>query len=102
MKKLLIIIIVFFGFCLTNVSVAQTGGRSREHKSKRRVSWSKRSPGAKSADRFARGGKRRGFIARLFKKSSPAWVYHKTKSSKAEIKETKHLFKRYPSKGKRN
>ena len=101
LKKLLIIIIIFFGFCLTNVSVAQSGGRSREHKSKKRITWFKRHPSAGNADKFARGGKRRGFIARLFKISRPAWVYHKTNSSKAEIKETKHLFKRYRLKGKR-
>ncbi len=90
MKKLALLIILLFTFSLSNVYVAQTGGRKREHKNQK--------GGSKG---FSRSSGRKGVFARMFRKDKPAWVYHSTKSGRAQVRETRHLFSRYRTKGKR-
>ncbi|MDX2173731.1 MAG: hypothetical protein SFY56_11470 [Bacteroidota bacterium] len=101
MKKLFILLTVLLCFCVSNTSVAQTGGRKREHRNQKRGSLFKRNRSTGHADKFARGTNRRGVFARMFRKDRPAWVYHSTKSGRAQKRETKHLFTRYRTKGKR-
>ncbi len=101
MKKLLFIITLLLSFCFSNVSYSQSGGRKREHKNQRKGGLFKGNRSTGHADRFARGGSRKGVFARLFRKDRPAWVYHSTKSGHAQKRETRHLFSRYRTKGKR-
>lgn len=103
MKKISSIFALLLCFCLNNTLVAQSGGRKREHKNQRRGGSSvfKKGHSSGHADRFAHGGSRRGVFARLFRKDRPAWVYHSTNSGKAQKRETRHLFARYRTKGKR-
>lgn len=61
----------------------------------------KRSRSAGNADKFAKGAGRKGFIARLFRKDRPSWVYHSTNPGKKQNREQRFLFSRFRTKGKR-
>ena len=101
LKKLVLILTLFFGLICSNNYVAQSGGRKREHKNQRGGgSIFKRSHSEGNADKFARGAGRKGLFARLFKKDRPSWVYHSTKSGKAQKRETRRLFTRFRTKGR--
>lgn len=102
-KKYFIIFALLLGFGISNEYFSQAGGRKREHRNQRR-SGGRMFGGAKSkgnADKFAKGAGRKGIIARLFKQDRPAWVYHPTKPGKVQKRESKFLFSRYRTKGKR-
>lgn len=53
------------------------------------------------ADKFAKGAGRKGVFARLFKRDRPAWVYRSTNPSSTQKRETRALFTRYRTKGKK-
>jgi hypothetical protein len=102
LKKVLLIIVLFFGLGISNDFYAQTGGRKREHRNQKRSgSIFKRQRSAGNADRFAKGGGRKGFIARLFRKDRPSWVYHATNPGKKQNREQRYLFSRFRTKGKK-
>ena len=104
LSKLIAITLLLFAIGATTPIVAQTGGRKREHSNQRGGGGGfhrKRSGG--HADAFAKGGNKKGFLARIFKgkKSGGAWVYHKTKPGIKQRKEQPKLFSRNRTKGKR-
>lgn len=102
MRKLLVILVLLAGIGITNEVYAQTGGRKREHRNQRRSgSIFKRQRSAGNADKFARGAGRKSFLARLFKKDRPAWVYHSTNPGRTQNREQRYLFSRFRTKGKR-
>lgn len=80
------------------------GGRKKEHRNQR--GGGGKLFGAKSkgnASAFAKGGHKKGIIARLFKgnKSGGPWVYHKTNPGIKQKKEQPKLFSRNRTKSKR-
>lgn len=101
MKKVLLILLLLLGIGASNEFYSQTGGRKREHRNQKRGSMFKRSRSAGHADKFAKGAGRKGFLARLFKKDRPAWVYHPTRPGKTQNREQRFLFSRYRTKGKK-
>ncbi len=101
MKKIILIITLLFSFCISNTYLAQSGGRKREHKNQRRGSLFKRNRSGGNADKFSRSTGRKGIFARLFRKDKPAWVYHPTRSGRVQKRETRHLFTRYRTKGRK-
>ncbi|MGZ3899338.1 MAG: hypothetical protein ACXVNM_10170 [Bacteroidia bacterium] len=101
MKKVLLIIALLLGIGVSNEFYSQTGGRKREHRNQKRTSMFKRSRSAGNADKFAKGGGRKGLFARLFKKDRPAWVYHTTNPGKTQNREQRYLFSRFRTKGKK-
>jgi hypothetical protein len=100
-------LIVFILFLAVSMdSVAQTGGRKREHRNQRAGGRGKLFSFKKStghADAFAKGGRKQGFISRIFRgnKSGGAWVYKKTNPGKTQNREQRQLFSRNRTKGKR-
>ncbi len=91
------IFILFVSVCQTSSIVAQSiGGRKKERRNQHGNSMFHRKRSAGNADAFARGGKKRGLIARLFKKKSQngPWVYRTTATSLKQKKEQPHLFHR--------
>lgn len=107
MKLIRIFTLVFLLLAIgvTTPMMAQVkGGRKREHRNQRgggHKLFGNKSKGNASA--FAKGGNKKGFIARIFKgkKSGGAWVYHKTNPGKKQRKEQPKLFSRSRTKGKR-
>lgn len=88
---------LFFFAGFFTETLAQTGGKKREHRNQRKGSSKFR--GAKSAgnaDAFERGG-RRGKS-----RKGGAWVYRTTPSSKKQNREQRFLFSRYRTKGKKS
>lgn len=102
LNKILLIIILLLGIGISNDFYSQTGGRKREHRNQKRSGGLfKRTKSAGNADKFAKGGGRKGFFARMFKKDRPAWVYHPTNPGKKQSREQRYLFSRFRTKGKK-
>lgn len=106
LSKLFTIIFILIAIGATTPIMAQSiGGRKREHRNQRRggVKLFKRQRSAGNADAFARGGHKRGFIARIFKgnKDGSAWVYRKTNPGTKQKREQAQLFKRNRTKAKK-
>lgn len=98
------IITILLCIGITTPMMAQTGGRKKEHRNQRGGgSIFKRKKSGGHADAFAKGGQKKGFLARLFKgkKSSGGWVYHKTNPGTKQNKEQSKLFSRFRTKNKR-
>lgn len=100
------VLFLLFCFAVATPTMAQTsGGRKKEHRNQRSggkaFSFKKRSGG--HADAFAKGGRRKGFLARVFggNKSGSTWVYKKTKPGVKQNKEQPQLFTRNRTKSKR-
>ena len=106
-SKLFAILFLLFSIGITTPVVAQAvGGRRKEHRNQRGgggLRLFKRSKSGGHADAFAKGGHKRGFIARLFggKKDGSAWVYKKTKPGLKQRKEQGQLFTRNRTKNKK-
>lgn len=102
MNRILLIILLFFGIAATDEAFAQSGGRKREGRAKKRgnvILNQYKSRG--HADEFAKGNSgRRGRLSRLFRKDRPAWVYKSSGSARSHYKENRFLFFRYRSKGR--
>jgi hypothetical protein len=101
LKRLVLIFALFAGFLLSIDSIAQSGGRRREHRNQRASMHLFRNKSQGHADKFAKGAGRKGIFARLFKKDRPAWVYHPTNPGKTQKRESRQLFSRYRTKGKK-
>jgi hypothetical protein len=105
LTKLFPVLVLLFSISITTPLMAQVrGGRKKEHRNQRGGGgklFGGKSKGNASA--FAKGGRKKGFIARLFKgnKSGSAWVYHKTKPGIKQKREQPKLFTRNRTKGKR-
>lgn len=101
--KLFTVVILLLSFCATTSVVAQTGGRKKEHRNQRGGGLFNHKRSGGHADAFARGGSKKGFFAKLFKgkKSSPSWVYKKTKPGLKQRKEQSSLFSRNRTNGKK-
>ncbi len=90
------------GILMSEDFYAQAGGKRREHRNQRRASmhfFRNKSQG--NADKFAQGAGKSGIFARLFKRDRPAWVYHPTKINKQHRGESRNLFSRYHTKGRK-
>lgn len=89
----------------TPIMAQASGGRKREHRNQRGGgggSLFKKKKSAGHADAFAKGGQKRGFIARIFKKKSNGpWVYRKTNPGVKQNKEQPKLFTRNRTKNKK-
>jgi hypothetical protein len=94
--KIFTIALLFSSFCFTSVLTAQVGGRKKEHRNQRGGGLFKRSKSLGHADKFARGGKKKGFFAKLFHTSKPSqsWTYRKTRPGKRQLSEQRFLFSR--------
>lgn len=81
---------------------AQSGGRKREPKAKKRGNVVLRQYKSRGhADEFAKGNSgRRGRLSRLFRKDRPAWQYRKSGSARSNQKENRFLFGWNRTKGK--
>lgn len=103
--RLFAVLILLISIGVTTPMMSQVrGGRKKEHRNQR--GGGKKLFGGKSkgnASAFAKGNRKKGFIARIFKgnKSGGAWVYHKTNPGKKQKKEQPKLFSRNRTKGKR-
>lgn len=105
-SKIFTVVFLLFSIGLTTPVLAQVaGGRKREHRNQRgggfRLFKKTRSGG--HADAFARGGHKRGFIARVFgkKRDGGAWVYKRTNPGKKQNREQAQLFSRNRTKNKK-
>ncbi len=100
--KNLLVIFLLAGLLCSGVLQAQTGGRKKEPKARKRgnvVLTQYKSRG--HADEFAKGSSgRRGWISRLFRKDRPAWQYKSSGSARSHYKENRFLFFRQRSEGK--
>jgi hypothetical protein len=102
LNRLFLILALVIGIGVFNDAEAQSGGRRKEHRNQRRGSMHLfRGKSMGNADKFAKGAGRKGIMARLFKKDRPAWVYHPTNPGKKQRKESRYLFSRYRTKGKK-
>ncbi|MDF2448559.1 MAG: hypothetical protein K0R26_1063 [Bacteroidota bacterium] len=105
LTRLFTLIFLLIAIGVTTPLVAQVkGGRKREHRNQRgggHKLFGNKSKGNASA--FAKGGKKKGFIARALKgnKSNGPWVYRKTNPGIKQKKEQPKLFSRNRTKGKR-
>ncbi|MBI3520856.1 MAG: hypothetical protein HY062_16075 [Bacteroidetes bacterium] len=105
LTKLFSIVFLLLAIGVTTPMVAQVkGGRKKEHRNQR--GGGGKLFGGKSkgnANAFAKGGQKKGFIARLFKgnKSNGPWVYRKTNPGIKQKREQPKLFTRDRTKGKR-
>jgi len=105
LTKLFAVLVLLLSIGITTPLMAQVrGGRKKEHRNQRGGGgklFGNKSKG--NANAFAKGGHKRGFIARIFKgnKSGSAWVYHKTKPGIKQKREQPKLFTRNRTKGKR-
>lgn len=103
--KLFAVLILLISIGVTTPMMSQVrGGRKKEHRNQR--GGGKKLFGGKSrgnASAFAKGNRKKGFIARIFKgnKSGGAWVYHKTNPGKKQKKEQPKLFSRNRTKAKK-
>jgi hypothetical protein len=95
--KLFSIFILLISFCLSTSGVAQSmGGRKKERRNQHGRSSIHRKRSAGNADAFARGGRKKGLIARIFSKKSQngPWVYRPTTTSLKQKNEQPQLFHR--------
>ena len=105
-KQSLIALIVLLSIGVSTPIWAQVaGGRKREHRNQRssgKFSF-KRNKSGGHADAFARGGHKKGFLARIFKgkKDGGAWVYKRTNPGAKQNREQPNLFSRNRTKNKR-
>jgi hypothetical protein len=103
--KLFTILFLLLAIGVSTPVLAQVkGGRKKEHRNQRgggKLFGGKKSRGNASA--FAKGGHKKGFLARVFKgnKSNGPWVYRKTNPGIKQRKEQPKLFSRNRTKGKR-
>jgi len=90
------VMLFFLAFALgLPVSIdAQTGGKKREGRVKKRGNFKLTQYKSRGhADEFARGSAgRKGLFARLFKKDRPAWQNRTTGSPRSNYKDNKYLF----------
>lgn len=105
LTKLFSLVVLLLSIAVTTPMFSQVkGGRKKEHRNQRGGGgklFGGKSKGNASA--FAKGGHKKGFLARIFKgnKSNGPWVYHKTNPGKKQNKEQPRLFSRNRTKGKR-
>lgn len=106
LTKLFAFVFLLFAIGVSTPLVAQVkGGRKKEHRNQRggggRLFGGKKSKG--NANAFAKGGHKKGFLARVFKgnKSNGPWVYRKTNPGIKQKREQPKLFTRNRTKGKR-
>ncbi|MBK6984629.1 MAG: hypothetical protein IPH32_07665 [Bacteroidetes bacterium] len=104
LTKLFTLVILLLSIGVTTPMMAQVrGGRKKEHRNQRGGGKLFGNKSRGNASSFAKGGHKRGFLARVFKgnKSNGPWVYHKTNPGKKQKKEQHKLFTRNRTKGKR-
>jgi hypothetical protein len=99
LKKLLIIIFLLLGIGFSNEYLAQSGGRKKERRNQRKLSF-RRKRSAGNADEFARGGRPKNIFARLFNKRRPALKARSSPPDKSRYNDNSKLFSRYRTKGK--
>jgi hypothetical protein len=99
---LLTLFFLAFSLALPVAMEAQTGGKKREGRVKKRGNFKLTQYKSRGhADEFARGSAgRKGLFARLFKKDRPAWQNHTTGSPRTNYKENKYLFSWNRTRGK--
>jgi hypothetical protein len=102
LKKLFLIFFIILGVGIHSDFYAQSGGRKKERKVKKRgnaVLTQYKSKG--HADEFAKGNSgRRGKWSRLFRKDKPAWTYKSSGTARSHYKENRFLFFRHRSQGR--
>lgn len=101
-KNIYTILLLLITLCVSVPSLAQTGGRKKEHRNQRsRGKLFNRPKSGGHADAFARGNKK-GFFARIFKGGSnkSAWSYKRTNPGAKQNREQAQLFKRTRTKNK--
>jgi hypothetical protein len=104
LTKLFTLVILLLSIGVTTPMMAQVrGGRKKEHRNQRGGGKLFGNKSRGNASSFAKGGHKRGFLARVFKgnKSNGPWVYHKTNPGKKQKKEQHKLFTRNRTNGKR-
>ncbi len=95
---------IYFIFLLTlfagffTDAFAQSGGRKKEHRNQRKGGGAMFNKSKGNAESFAKGGGGRKSSKR---RSDNLWVYKKTPSNKKINRETRALFSRHRTKGKR-
>lgn len=105
LTKLFALVFLLLAIGVTTPMMSQVrGGRKKEHRNQRGGGgklFGSKSKG--NANAFAKGGQKKGFIARIFKgkKSNGPWVYRKTNPGIKQKKEQPKLFTRNRTKGKR-
>jgi hypothetical protein len=102
LRTLVMLFFLAFTLALPVTADAQTGGKKREGKVKKRGNFKLGQYKSRGhADEFARGSAgRKGLFARLFKKDRPAWQNRTTGSSRSNYKENKYLFSWNRTRGK--
>jgi hypothetical protein len=104
LTKLFSLVFLLLAIGVTTPMMAQVkGGRKKEHRNQRGGGKLFGGKSRGNASAFAKGGHKKGFLARIFKgnKSGSAWVYHKTKPGIKQKREQPKLFTRNRTKGKR-
>lgn len=102
LKRLVIILILFFGIGISNDFYAQSGGKKHERRGKKRGNFILTQYKSRGhADKFARGNNgRRGKFSRLFKKKHSSWVYKSAGSRRSINKANQYLLTRSRTPGK--
>ena len=105
LKKLLLILLLLFGFGMSTEYYSQSGGKKREkypRKGKRRGNFILNQYKSRGhADEFARGAGRQGRVAKLFGSRNKGWEYKSAGSRRSQYKANRFLFTRYRSNGKK-
>ena len=103
-NKLFVVLVLLMSICASTSIMAQIGGRKKEHRNQRSGgSLFNRKKSGGHADAFAKGGSKKSFLSRIFKrnKSGGPWVYKKTNPGIKQKKEQPRLFSRNRTKSKR-
>lgn len=98
MRKLYFIFLLTFITGFFTEIFAQSGGRKKEHRNQRKGGGSMFNKSKGNAESFAKGG---GNRKKSKRRSDNLWVYRKTPTNKKINRETRFLFSRYRTKGKR-
>ena len=101
--KLFTILFLLLAIGVSTPMLSQVkGGRKKEHRNQRGGGGKLfRGKSKGNANAFAKGAKRKGFMARSRNKGQGPWVYHKTNPGTKQKKEQRKLFTRNRTKGKR-
>lgn len=101
LSKLITVLVLLLSFGATTSVMAQ--GRKKEHRNQRGGGGFHFKKSGGHADAFAKGGKKGGFLSKVFKKNKngSAWVYRKTKPGVKQNKEQPRLFSRNRTRSKK-
>jgi len=101
LKNFLIIALILFGVGFSTDYSAQTGGKKRERRTHKKISF-KRKKSAGNADAFAHNGGKKSIFKRLFKKEKKPFTAENKKTDKRVFGDNRSIYRIHRSEGKQN